>query len=480
MRKKNNLLKLFLLFVVSSLFVSSCKKDNAITSENNADAEVNFAGAVSDPTASFTPFQLPSGGGTSIPASYDLTSFMPPVRNQKTQGSCVGFCLANLKSYHERLEFGYTYSGDDKIMSPAFIYNQVKAYPDCGSGSNTINALNFLKQKGVSTESDFPYNVNNCSNYPSNTVMTNALKNKIREWQGFTFLNNSNVLYEMKFAISQMQPVVIDFKVDAEFTKLNLFSWGTIIWKENTSGDPTVNGIKTPGYHCALLVGYDDSKNAFKLLNSWGTLWKNDGYCWVDYAWFLKRVRMAFVTWDEFSNTGGGGTSFTDSRDGNVYNTVLINGQTWLTENLRFNSSGSLAYNNDNNNVAAMGRLYNYNQAVTAIPSGWHIPTDDEWKQLEQSQGMSTAEANTYGDRTNTTVINKLITGGSSGLNLKFSGYKPNNFFNLGIKGHYWTGTSYYLAPPDDGAYGRDISNTVIGRYGYSKSAYLSLRLVKN
>lgn len=64
----------------------------------------------------------------------------------------------------------------------------------------------------------------------------------------------------MKFAISQMQPIVIDFKVDEEFTKLNIFSWGSVIWKQNNSGDPIQNGVRTPGYHCALLVGYDDAK----------------------------------------------------------------------------------------------------------------------------------------------------------------------------------------------------------------------------
>lgn len=313
---KKLLLRILLVtFVVS---VISCKKTNE---PKPSDAEVNYNGSIADPSATFTPFQIPAGGITGLQASYDLTDFMPPVRNQNPQGSCVAFCLSYLKSYHERLEYGYTYSGNDKIMSPAFIFNQFKQFGDCSTGINTISALNFLKQNGISTEAEFPYNSSDCSNQPNQTIKTNAVKNKIREWEGFVFQNNNDVIDEMKFAISQMQPVIIDFRVDAEFAAFNLFSWGTIIWKQNNSGDPTINGVRTPGYHCALLVGYDDDKNAFKLLNSWGTWWKNDGYCWVDYAWLLQRVRYAFVTYDEFHTAGNGDLEITG--DLNFGNTAI-------------------------------------------------------------------------------------------------------------------------------------------------------------
>jgi hypothetical protein len=62
---------LILLSICFTTFITSCKKQDTTTTPT--EAEVNFAGAVADPSASFTPFQLPSGGGTSIPASYDFT-----------------------------------------------------------------------------------------------------------------------------------------------------------------------------------------------------------------------------------------------------------------------------------------------------------------------------------------------------------------------------------------------------------------------
>ncbi len=35
-----------------------------------------------------------------------------------------------------------------------------------------------------------------------------------------------------------------------------------------------------------LVVGYSDEMNAFKVVNSWGKDWGNQGFVWIDYkAW---------------------------------------------------------------------------------------------------------------------------------------------------------------------------------------------------
>jgi hypothetical protein len=52
------------------------------------------------------------------------------------------------------------------------------------------------------------------------------------------------------------------------------------------------------GGHAMLVVGYDDSKKAFKLLNSWGTNWGDHGYTWVDYEFFRHVVTEAYVAKD--------------------------------------------------------------------------------------------------------------------------------------------------------------------------------------
>jgi len=133
---------------------------------------------------------------------------------------------------------------------------------------------------------------------------------------------------------------------------------------------------------------------------------------------------------------------FQDSRDGEVYKTIKIGNQTWMLDNLRYlpqvdNNSGFESdgiaenpaygvYDYDGTDVAAAKLLENYDKygvlynwyAVDEgdiAPSGWHIPTDEEFKTLEEYLGMSEAEADDT-DWRGTSEGTKLKEGGSSGF----------------------------------------------------------------
>ena len=55
---------------------------------------------------------------------------------------------------------------------------------------------------------------------------------------------------------------------------------------------------RTLGGHAMVLVGYDDHRHAFKVLNSRGRIWGDGGYGWIDFDFFRKVVDEAFVAKD--------------------------------------------------------------------------------------------------------------------------------------------------------------------------------------
>jgi uncharacterized protein (TIGR02145 family) len=142
--------------------------------------------------------------------------------------------------------------------------------------------------------------------------------------------------------------------------------------------------------------------------------------------------------------------------DGNVYQTVTIGTQVWMAENLKvthYRNGDSIAnvtdaatwiglvagaycnYSNDVGNVATYGRLYN-GYAVTdsrnIAPTGWHVPSEAEWQQLEIALGMSPA-----------TVVTSGYRGTTEGGQLKETGTAHWTSPNTGA-----TNSSGFLAKP--------------------------------
>jgi uncharacterized protein (TIGR02145 family) len=137
--------------------------------------------------------------------------------------------------------------------------------------------------------------------------------------------------------------------------------------------------------------------------------------------------------------------SFTDSRDGKQYKTVKIGTQTWMAENLAFKSnSGCYAYANNENNVKTYGYLYNWETAKKVCPSGWHLPSQDEWTILSTSLGGESTAADKLKE-SGTTHWQKPVSQATneSGFTALPGGYRNENgeYWVLGYNGWWWCST---------------------------------------
>jgi hypothetical protein len=78
---------------------------------------------------------------------------------------------------------------------------------------------------------------------------------------------------------------------------------------------------------------------------------------------------------------------FHDARDGNIYPYVAIGPLDWFTENLRFTTALSLQVEDSSaENRQSCGEFYLVEEAATACPTGWRLPTEAEVKTLIKLQ----------------------------------------------------------------------------------------------
>lgn len=207
------------------------------------------------------------------PTDFDLSQFLPLVGNQGKQGSCVAWATGYyLKSFQENYENLSNGEAMDNEMSPAFIYNQIKV-AGCDGGSNIQRALDTIVSLGIPEWNLMPYDENECDTQPNDSQISSASPNRIESYQ---YLDQDKVFEQTKAFLLNDQPVVIAITID-----------------RNYFGARDENGIyiyrkfkEASGGHAMLVVGYDDNMNAFKVVNSWGEGWGNNGFVWIDYKAF--------------------------------------------------------------------------------------------------------------------------------------------------------------------------------------------------
>jgi uncharacterized protein (TIGR02145 family) len=168
--------------------------------------------------------------------------------------------------------------------------------------------------------------------------------------------------------------------------------------------------------------------------------------------------------------------TFTDTRDGQTYKTVTIGTQTWMAQNINYQTeSGSWCYRNSADSCNKYGRLYDWKTAKTVCPAGFHLPSYKEWYDLVANIG-----GNTAGNKL------KARSGWSNngngtdefGFSALPGGYRSadGNFNGAGNDGYWWTATEI----SDGDAYYRDMyyDSGLVDEYYGDKGHGFSVRCV--
>ncbi len=221
-----------------------------------------------------------------LPESVSLLRFAPDRKDQGKQGSCVAWSsVYAARSIIEAASTGQT--GNNTSFSPSFVYNQI-GMEGC-EGSYIQKAMEFMTNKGVVPFNDFPYSDQDCSRQPNSSQWNEAAQNKMHGFTRLTETDNVNGINirAVKEHVAKDAPVVIGMMVGGSFMQDMM---GKDLWAP-TDEDRSQAGF---GGHALCVIGYDDRKQAFQIMNSWGPNWGNNGIAWVRYADFKEFGREAY------------------------------------------------------------------------------------------------------------------------------------------------------------------------------------------
>jgi len=249
---------------------------------------LTFAGA--SRLSGIVPAPVATQSGPVTPATYfslddvSLLSRMgygvllPPIGDQGQQSSCVGWGVG----YATSTFFNQLASATGPVTSPASQASPADLYAKllqkellaCGNGTKVADALDIMVTQGVDALASSQYSDQVCS-FPS--AQDQFFLN------GYTVLDLTNLTL-IKQHIANLSVIPLGIVVYPDFEAAS----GPAVYSPS-SGNCSLGG------HCVALVGYDDSRQAFRIMNSWGTGWGDGGFLWVAYNAFPTIVQEAYL-----------------------------------------------------------------------------------------------------------------------------------------------------------------------------------------
>ena len=241
----------------------------------------------------------------------------PPIGDQGSYGTCVAWAVGyNLRTALNAIENGWSSSqlaSTANQVSPKdlwWIIPSSKKGTKC-NGTNFEPALDAIIKDGVATLSTVPYkDLGSCTGTGGGNT-----DNKLANYRKIASDTDKNSLNPDNFKgyLNAGRPIAIGAKLGERF----------MTWKgSSVINDDTDTYKGQHAYHAMALVGYDDSKNAFRVRNSWGTSWGDNGSIWVDYDFFCNKFCFAAFVAQNPTNVSLGSPTPTTGTDLAAYYAV--------------------------------------------------------------------------------------------------------------------------------------------------------------
>ncbi len=196
-----------------------------------------------------------------VPSKFDWTTYRVAtvVRDQGQSYNCWAV------SSTEALEANWAIrTGDRVVLSPQPVLDRTR---DSGGGYDAM-ALEDLMKNGTALEADYPYlrQVGTLRNVP--------MPYRAAGWGYVAEGGKQPSVDQLKAALLQHGPLVVGLYTTDAFNKA-----GRRVFRQAASNT-------NPEWidHYVLLVGWDDDTGAWKIKNSWGTTWGDQGFLWIAYG----------------------------------------------------------------------------------------------------------------------------------------------------------------------------------------------------